>query len=103
MATGRTVSVSRVAQVEAECSYFYVFFFKQKTAYEMPKRLEFRRVLFRSQAVVVKRLGVDEAEAYRRLQRLASTRNYRLAVVAGAVLESDGVFRAAEDMRAAPA
>src|SRR5947199_1660237 len=24
------------------------FFFKQKTAYEMPKRLEFRRVLFRS-------------------------------------------------------
>src|ERR1035441_7165412 len=25
-----------------------IFFFKQKTAYEMPKRLEFRRVLFRS-------------------------------------------------------
>src|SRR5205814_4492392 len=25
-----------------------IFFFKQKTAYEMPKLLEFRRVLFRS-------------------------------------------------------
>src|SRR5205814_6903373 len=28
--------------------FFFFFFFKQKTAYEMPKRLEFRRVLFRS-------------------------------------------------------
>src|SRR5438045_7896282 len=27
---------------------FLFFFFKQKTAYEMPKWLEFRRVLFRS-------------------------------------------------------
>src|SRR5205814_8023646 len=27
---------------------FLIFFFKQKTAYEMPKCLEFRRVLFRS-------------------------------------------------------
>src|SRR5258705_4884510 len=27
---------------------FVFFFFKQKTAYEMPKRLEFRRVFFRS-------------------------------------------------------
>src|ERR1035438_1084458 len=29
-------------------SWAVFFFFKQKTAYEMPKRLEFRRVLFRS-------------------------------------------------------
>src|SRR5437899_4820272 len=27
---------------------YFFFFFKQKTAYEMPKCLEFRRVLFRS-------------------------------------------------------
>src|ERR1039458_7626895 len=31
-------------------SAVFFFFFKQKTAYESPKRLEFRRVLFRSPA-----------------------------------------------------
>src|SRR5436305_6426103 len=31
--------------------YFFFFFFKQKTAYEMRTWLEFRRVLFRSQAI----------------------------------------------------
>src|SRR5205814_4794784 len=30
------------------CVSYVFFFFKQKTAYEMPKWLEFRRVLFRS-------------------------------------------------------
>ena len=29
----------------------YFFFFKQKTAYEVPKCLEFRRVLFRSHQI----------------------------------------------------
>src|SRR5207248_8780474 len=28
--------------------FFFFFFFKQKTAYEIVRRLEFRRVLFRS-------------------------------------------------------
>src|SRR5262245_65721264 len=32
--------------------YIFFFFFKQKTAYEMPKRLEFRRVLFRSSGLM---------------------------------------------------
>src|SRR5262245_65024301 len=36
-----------------DCSSLFFFFFKQKTAYEMPKRLEFRRVLFRSNAAVL--------------------------------------------------
>src|SRR6266487_679790 len=31
-------------------NWYFVFFFKQKTAYEMDGRLEFRRVLFRSEA-----------------------------------------------------
>src|SRR6266480_5292027 len=33
--------------------YFFFFFFKQKTAYEIDMRLEFRRVLFRSQQRLV--------------------------------------------------
>src|SRR5205814_6427486 len=44
--------------------FIFFFFFKQKTAYEMPKRLEFRRVLFRShrdQRLVG--VGHDAAEA----------------------------------------
>src|SRR6266480_2281025 len=35
------------------CSISVVFFFKQKTAYEIDMRLEFRRVLFRSQQRLV--------------------------------------------------
>src|SRR6266498_4955767 len=42
-----------------------IFFFKQKTAYEMRTRLEFRRVLFRSRAV-----DVDERRVPTRLRTL---------------------------------
>src|ERR1035438_10909609 len=42
---GRGVSAEAQQQIPAG-----LFFFKQKTAYEMPKCLEFRLVLFRSQA-----------------------------------------------------
>src|SRR5438105_8033105 len=35
------------------CCFFFFFFFKQKTAYEIHSRLEFRRVLFRSLAMVI--------------------------------------------------
>src|ERR1035441_6486383 len=38
------------------------FFFKQKTAYEMPKLLEFRRVLFRSQDQFAPTLPAADAE-----------------------------------------
>src|SRR5205814_3681361 len=36
------------------CVSYIFFFFKQKTAYEMPKWLEFRRVLFRSIRIGIK-------------------------------------------------
>src|SRR6201991_196505 len=42
-----------------------IFFFKQKTAYEMPKCLEFRRVLFRSD----RRRGRDLARTGRAAPR----------------------------------
>src|SRR5215472_6082924 len=42
------------------------FFFKQKTAYEMPKCLEFRRVLFRSESVGGGRHGNHHAATHGR-------------------------------------
>src|SRR5215831_17658127 len=52
MQSGGNVSLKHVDFIfgltKVEVDVFTFFFFKQKTAYEMPKGLEFRRVLFRS-------------------------------------------------------
>src|SRR6267143_3953656 len=50
---------------------FVFFFFKQKTAYEMELRLEFRRVLFRSDACRPRDARARYADSYPRTRRLA--------------------------------
>jgi hypothetical protein len=44
----------------------------------------------------MRRVGVDEEEAYRRLRRLASDRNRKLVEVAQLVLGAEDVFRPLE-------
>src|SRR6266498_2888230 len=79
-----------------------VFFFKQKTAYEMRTRLEFRRVLFRSgeglvlialdrgevdEHVLAAALG-DEAEAFRRIEPFHGATNHLNAPLEAGVVET---------------
>lgn len=51
--------------------------------------LEDRKVIERAKGVIMKRGGLDEAEAYRRLQRLASNRNQKAVEIAQMVLVAE--------------
>src|ERR1039458_10222150 len=67
------------------------FFFKQKTAYEMPKGLEFRRVLFRSEVPRPRERLSDEPRSH----------GYSTAIVEHAALgaRAEGELRAGIDQR----
>ena len=50
----------------------------------------------RAKGAVMKRLGVDEEGAFRRLKRAASNENKKVVEAARAVLEADAVFQELE-------
>jgi response regulator NasT len=66
----------------------------RKEAADLRQALEDRKVIERAKGAVVRRLRVDEAEAFRRLRKLASDHNRRLIEVAQQVLEGEAVFAA---------
>ncbi len=56
------------------------------------QQLEDRKLIERAKGVVTRRLGLDEAEAYRRLRRLSADRNQKVSEAARRVLDCDAVF-----------
>lgn len=71
----------------------------QKLAQEaasLRQALDDRKTVERAKGVLMKRLRMEEPEAFRRLQRLASNQNRKLAEVAGAVMAADEVFQVLE-------
>jgi response regulator NasT len=68
-----------------------------KEAADLRQALEDRKLVERAKGVIMRRVGVDEPDAYRRLRRLASDRNRRLAEVAQLILDAEDVFRPLEE------
>lgn len=64
----------------------------QETA-DLRQALEERKVIERAKGAVMRRVGVDEGEAFRRLRRLASDDNRKLAEVALEVAAAEDLFR----------
>jgi response regulator NasT len=64
-----------------------------KEAADLRQALEDRKLIERAKGAVIKRAGVDEDEAFRRLRKLASNHNQKLADVARQVLTADEIFR----------
>jgi two-component system, response regulator PdtaR len=63
---------------------------------EALRALEERKLVERAKGVLMRRLGVDEDGAHRRLRKYASARNLKLAEVASRALRADEVFGALE-------
>ncbi len=61
----------------------------EKEATGLRQALEDRKVIERAKGVLMKGAGLDETEAFRRLQKLASAQNRKLVEVAQAVLAGD--------------
>ena len=62
-------------------------------AASLRQALEDRKVIERAKGIVSRRLHVEEAEAFRRLQKLASVHNRKLADVSQQILGADKVFQ----------
>jgi response regulator NasT len=58
----------------------------------MQEDLEERKLIERAKGIMMKRLQVDEEDAFARLRKRSSLSNRRLAVVAREVIEADEVF-----------
>ena len=65
---------------------------------ELTQALEERKLVERAKGVVMRRLRVDEQEAFRRLKKLSSHQNRKLAEVARSVLQVDEVFQQMDQM-----
>src|SRR5262249_44387300 len=65
-------------------------------AISLRQALEDRKTVERAKGIVMKRLRLDEPEAYRRLRRVASDQNRKLVEVAGTVVAADEGFQALE-------
>jgi response regulator NasT len=66
----------------------------RREAGDLRRTLEDRKLIERAKGVVMRRLGIDEAESYRRLRQQASDRNLKLAEVARTILGAEELFQA---------
>src|SRR3954463_10567013 len=65
----------------------------RKEASDLKQALEERKLVERAKGSVIRRCGVQEADAYRRMRKFASDRNLKLAEVARHILGAEEVFR----------
>ena len=63
-----------------------------KEAADLRQALEDRKVVERAKGILMRRLRVDEEEAFRRLQKLASDQNRKMVEIAKTIVSSDEVF-----------
>ena len=70
----------------------------RQEADSLRQALEDRKVIERAKGAVMKRLGVDERGAYRRMRRLSSHENHKLVEIARSILSAEDVFRSLEEL-----
>jgi response regulator NasT len=64
----------------------------RREAAELRQALEERKLVERAKGIVIRRMGLDEQEAFRRMRKLSSDRNLKLIQVARTVLAAEAVF-----------
>ncbi len=63
-----------------------------KEAADLRQALEDRKMIERAKGVVMKRSSVDEQEAFRKLNRLARNKNWKLVEIAQRILGAEEIF-----------
>jgi len=69
----------------------------RREAADLRQALEDRKMIERAKGIVMRRIRVDEQDGFRRLRKLASTRNLKLVQVARMILSAEEVFTALEE------
>ena len=88
LAAAIAVALSRFRQAQAA----------EKEAADLRQALEDRKVIERAKGAVIKRLGLEEDEAFRRMRSLASNQNRKLVEVARAVLAAEEIYHQLEQL-----
>jgi len=86
------------AAVELAVKRFDDYQRARQEADRLKQVLEDRKLIERAKGSVMRRLRVDEEEAFRRLRKFASERNVKLVDVARSVLAAEEVFREVDDV-----
>jgi AmiR/NasT family two-component response regulator len=81
-----TIAMSRFAQYEAV----------RREALELRQALDDRKLVERAKGIIMRRLRIEEPEAFLRLKRLASNQNRKLVEVSQRVIDSEEVFQSLE-------
>ncbi len=68
----------------------------RQEASDLRQALEDRKLIEKAKGLLMKRAALDENEAFRRLQKLASERNRRLVDVAAMILTAEEAYQPAE-------
>jgi len=82
--------------IEMAMMRFAHFCALRQEASDLRQALEDRKLVERAKGIVMRRLAVDEEDAFRRLRKIASVHNHKLTEVARAVLTSEEIFTALE-------
>lgn len=64
----------------------------RKEAADLKQALEDRKTIERAKGILMKKAGLDEHDAFRRLQKLASDKNKKLIEIAQVILTADEAF-----------
>jgi response regulator NasT len=64
----------------------------RREAAELRQALEERKVIERAKGIAIRRMRIDEQEAFRRMRKLSSDRNLRLVQVARLLLSAEEIF-----------
>ena len=65
----------------------------RKEAADLRQALEDRKIIERAKGMLMKKVGLDEQEAFRRLQKMAMDKNRKLVEVAQMVLTAEQAFQ----------
>lgn len=65
----------------------------RKETSDLRQALEDRKIIERAKGVLMRKTGLDEAEAFRRLQKLASDRNKKLIEIAHMLMTAEEAFQ----------
>jgi AmiR/NasT family two-component response regulator len=71
---------------------FHHFLSMLKENSDLKQTLEDRKLIEKAKGVIMKRLRVDEEEAFRRVRKLASNQNLKLVAVSKQVIDAEEVF-----------
>lgn len=75
---------------------FQEFNATRQEAANLRQALEDRKVIERAKGILMKRTGLDEPDAFRRLQKLATDNNRKLVDVAHSIVMAEGAFNKAD-------